>query len=662
MKHIRILLAALGCLCFLTTALHAQVPQIINYQGRVTVGATNFNGTGSFKFALVQGAGPTLLWKNDGSAGDTEPATAVSLTVTKGLYSVLLGGAGTPIAASVFANDDVRLRVWFNDGTNGSQLVSPDQRLAAVGYAMVAAGLPNVTSSGGLYTVLSVSSYFGGVRSVGDGGSFSLWDAGNAERGTLAIPQSGGQYSADAAGNDVVLRAVTGNLLLQSGAGGAAIYVKTDNNVGIGTATPFNKLDVANGGIIGNNSGGTGSSVDNSARGVKVGFGFQSAAGAGGDFLGMKSEILPSLLNSAVNDGDLEFFTWANNITNSREVMRIKGNGNVGIGTATPSTKLQVAGTVTAAAFVGDGSGLTNVPASALVGNLNPKKVALLKWWQATQANNRFPAGSTPHGICFTGAHIWVTNSNSNTVTAVDASSGQYITTISVGQDPQGICCDGSSIWVANGNSNNVTKIRLTDGAVLGTYSAGASPTGICFDGSSIWVSNRSSDSVTKLNANNGAVLGTYSVGDNPSGICFDGSSIWVSNNSSDTVTKLNANNGAVLGTYSVDNAPTGICFDGSSIWVANYGSASGTVMKLNASTGAVLGTYSIVGQYPQAICFDGSSIWVPSFFDGSVTKLDARTGAFQGTFAAGSGAYGICFDGSSIWVTNYYEDTVTKL
>jgi hypothetical protein len=39
------------------TALQAQVPQLINYQGRVAVNGVGFDGSGQFKFALVDAAG-----------------------------------------------------------------------------------------------------------------------------------------------------------------------------------------------------------------------------------------------------------------------------------------------------------------------------------------------------------------------------------------------------------------------------------------------------------------------------------------------------------------------------------------------------------------------------------------------------------------------------
>ena len=145
MKRQLIILA--GILFCLPGAGIAQVPQLINYQGRVTVGGTNFDGIGQFKFALVNGSGGVSFWSNDGSSsGGSQPASTVPLTVSKGSYSVLLGDttlsnmtAVIPVAA--FTNSDVRLRVWFNDGVTGFQQLSPDQRLAAVGYAMTAANL-----------------------------------------------------------------------------------------------------------------------------------------------------------------------------------------------------------------------------------------------------------------------------------------------------------------------------------------------------------------------------------------------------------------------------------------------------------------------------------------------------------------------------------------
>ncbi len=208
----------------------AQTPQLLNYQGRVSVNGTNFTGTGQFKFALLNsgsnvartasgtatvaygflvnvtitdggagyaaapsatatgggGSGAVLtaqlsggavtgvvvgnpgsgytsapaiqfsappstyatLWSNDGSsANGNAPAAVVMLGVTNGLYSVLLGdttvGNMAALATTVFTNSDVRLRVWFSDGVSGFQQLTPDQRIAAVGYALVAGTVPD---------------------------------------------------------------------------------------------------------------------------------------------------------------------------------------------------------------------------------------------------------------------------------------------------------------------------------------------------------------------------------------------------------------------------------------------------------------------------------------------------------------------------------------
>ena len=66
------LLLTLGLLAAL--AAPAQVPQLINYQGRITVSGANFEGFGLFKFALVNSAGTVNYWSNDGTATG-EPAT-----------------------------------------------------------------------------------------------------------------------------------------------------------------------------------------------------------------------------------------------------------------------------------------------------------------------------------------------------------------------------------------------------------------------------------------------------------------------------------------------------------------------------------------------------------------------------------------------------------
>jgi endosialidase-like protein len=94
----------------------------------------------------------TTWWSNDGtSVNGGEPAGAVGVGVANGLFTVVLGDTTlanmTAISASLFVQPDLQLRIWFNDGVNGSVALSPVQNLTPAPYAIFAqiANLPGLT-------------------------------------------------------------------------------------------------------------------------------------------------------------------------------------------------------------------------------------------------------------------------------------------------------------------------------------------------------------------------------------------------------------------------------------------------------------------------------------------------------------------------------------
>ena len=121
------------------------VPPVLNYAGQVAVNGEAFTGNGSFKFAIVNDSGTTTYWSNDGtSLAGSQPTASVNVSVSGGLYSVLLGNSAiqgmNAIDPSVFQqHGDARLRVWFSDGVNGFQQLTPDRPFASVPYALSAA-------------------------------------------------------------------------------------------------------------------------------------------------------------------------------------------------------------------------------------------------------------------------------------------------------------------------------------------------------------------------------------------------------------------------------------------------------------------------------------------------------------------------------------------
>ena len=130
--------------------------------------------------------------------------------------------------------------------------------------------------------------------------------------------------------------------------GSSGIYETTSGNVGIGTTDPYDVLHVRDdsGSTIIRNQDGSGTvRSDWSAGSVGAGFNCYDDA---------ISEYEPMIFQA-------ESFDFKSGITASEQGIHQDNSGNVGINTTTPSSELEVEGTITADAFVGDGSGLSNL-------------------------------------------------------------------------------------------------------------------------------------------------------------------------------------------------------------------------------------------------------------------------------------------------------------
>jgi S-layer homology domain len=152
---------------------------------------------------------------------------------------------------------------------------------------------------------------------------------------------------------------------------------------------------------------------------------------------------------------------------------------------------------------------------------------------------------SSLKGILYDGAHIWVTDGTANTLLKLDA-TGNIVQTVAVGTNPRFPAFDGANIWVPNINGNSITVVQASSGNVVATISADASnllngPTKASFNGEHILVTNQNGNTVTVFKAADLSFIANVSTGasTNPHGACSDGVNFWVTLSNTGSVVRF---------------------------------------------------------------------------------------------------------------------------
>ena len=205
-------------------------------------------------------------WSNDGSSKEgREPEKSVTVPVMRGLYAVPLGDAEIPgmsaIPTAALAHPDVRLRVWFEDGTHGFQMLSPDRPLSAAPYARIAGTVadgaitaakiaPGSIGPSQLVSPLQLPSLIAAqVRA--DAGV--LVDFANQNPSSLVPGILFGNGLSEGISSPRVQGPNQNGLDFYT-ASARRMSITSDGRVGLGTPNPREKLDVGGAAVFGNSS------------------------------------------------------------------------------------------------------------------------------------------------------------------------------------------------------------------------------------------------------------------------------------------------------------------------------------------------------------------------------------------------------------------------
>jgi len=322
-KEILALILAIGlCLILGVAFLKAQtgIPQVINYHGKLKDATGNpLSGTYDFTFRLYDTeTRGNSVWG---------PETHNSVTVTNGYFNVKLG--------SILPFDlDFLKPYWLSIEVNNDGEMSPRVQLTSFGYAFTAQELYRQGANLAIQTTAS------GNIILKTAGNIQLLD-GNVGIGTTTpvftldvagdVQMTGFKMSTGAQAGYVLTSDASGLGTWQASVGGGAggwtddgtvVRLTTDtDNVGIGTLIPQDALH-----IIRNFGGLTLDTVNWRAPSRIL---FQNA---GTPRASIQYQYLDGISFRTGTPGDIR--------------MSIKEDGSIGIGTVSPQTKLDVAGTV----------------------------------------------------------------------------------------------------------------------------------------------------------------------------------------------------------------------------------------------------------------------------------------------------------------------------
>jgi YVTN family beta-propeller protein len=271
---------------------------------------------------------------------------------------------------------------------------------------------------------------------------------------------------------------------------------------------------------------------------------------------------------------------------------------------------------------------------------------------------------------------IFVTLTNSNTVSVISDSSNKIVANVTVGSGVSGMAYDSGKgeVLVANGNSDDVSVIDDSTNAVVATIPEGAGTGGIAYDPAKgeLFISNGNSDNVSIVNDTTNHQVATVSVGSGPSNLAYDPSlgEVFVVNYVSFNVSVISDTTDKVVANIPLGIGPNCIAYDSErdEMFVGYYGygaTIGNSVSVISDATNKVVANIT-VGSQVQFLTYDpaNGAVFDANQLSDSISEIADANNSVVSTITVGSNPVGIAYDSSNgyVYVGNHFQGTLSLI
>jgi YVTN family beta-propeller protein len=283
---------------------------------------------------------------------------------------------------------------------------------------------------------------------------------------------------------------------------------------------------------------------------------------------------------------------------------------------------------------------------------------------------------------------IYVTNVHTDSVLAIDPTTGATVATIPVGAAPEGEITLGNFVYVTDINGHGISVIDTTTNSVTTTIPVSGYPNMLALspDGTRLYAGDTGPDSqVTVISTATNTVIAALPGFAEAQGLAVspDGTRLYVVNtnfsNPAGWVSVIDTATYSTIATIPVGGVPVGIALspDGTTAYVTNNGGAplGNTVAVIDTSTNTVVNEIT-VGINPFGIIMNaaGTTVYVANanYWDGgntssvpgSVSVIDTASGTVTATIPVGyvPSFLAISPDGGKLYVSDQFSGSVAVI